>query len=38
MVKGHTPAQDKKYILYIHTCPNNKKYIGITSKENPNER
>ena len=38
MLKGHTPAKDKKYILYIHTCPNNKKYIGITSKENPNER
>ena len=21
----------KKYIVYIHTCPNNKKYVGVTS-------
>ena len=26
------------FILYKHTCPNNKCYIGITSYKNPNQR
>ena len=26
------------FILYKHTCPNNKCYIGITSRKNPNIR
>lgn len=26
------------YIVYMHICPNGKKYIGITSKKNPNHR
>lgn len=24
---------EKKYIVYIHQCPNNKKYVGVTSKK-----
>lgn len=27
-----------KYIVYLHKTPNNKYYIGITSKKNPKER
>lgn len=29
---------NNKYVVYIHICPNNKKYIGITSCKNPNRR
>lgn len=29
---------NKKYIVYIHTSPNNKKYVGITSAKNPKRR
>ena len=28
----------KKYIVYMHTSPNNKRYIGITSHTNPKHR
>ena len=28
----------KSFIVYKHTCPNNKCYIGITSYKNPNQR
>lgn len=28
---------DKKYVVYLHTSPSNKKYIGITCQE-PNQR
>lgn len=28
----------KTFILYKHTCPNGKCYIGITSYKNPNQR
>ena len=30
--------EEKKYIVYKHTSPSGKVYIGITSKENPEER
>lgn len=26
------------YTVYVHTCPNWKKYVGMTSKENPADR
>ena len=26
------------YSVYVHTCPNGKRYVGMTSKENPNDR
>lgn len=29
---------DKKYYVYMHTCPNGKKYIGITGKQDINDR
>lgn len=29
---------ESNWIVYIHICPNDKKYIGITSKEKPNHR
>ena len=25
-------------IVYIHICPNGKRYVGITQKEDPKER
>lgn len=28
----------KKYKVYIHTCPNNKKYIGVTSQNDADDR
>ena len=28
----------KKYFVYMHTSPNNKRYIGITSYTNPKRR
>lgn len=27
-----------KYWTYIHTCPNGKKYVGITTREKPEDR
>lgn len=27
-----------KYWVYIHTCPNGKKYVGVTTRENPEIR
>lgn len=27
-----------RYFIYIHTCPNGKKYIGQTTFDNPNKR
>ena len=29
---------DKKFMVYKHTFPNGKVYIGITSKKKPNQR
>ena len=30
--------EDKKYFVYVHIFPNDKKYFGITSKKRPNAR
>lgn len=30
--------KEKRYIVYMHTAPNNKKYIGITRQEKPEKR
>lgn len=27
-----------RYFVYIHTCPNGKKYVGVTTRENPEWR
>lgn len=27
--------RDEKYLVYKHTAPNGKAYIGITSQKNP---
>lgn len=31
-------SKDRMYIVYMHETPNSKKYVGITSKEKPNDR
>ena len=30
--------EERKYCVYVHTSPNNKKYIGITSMNPPERR
>ena len=30
--------KDKEYIVYCHTSPNGKRYVGITSHKRPNDR
>lgn len=36
--ENNNSNKDKKFKVYMHTSPNGKRYIGITSQENPEKR